>query len=869
MTPAATNFDFLASGDPKLAEVGGQAEKNLAKDPNGTLTKLRLFVELLIKQVGLATGVPFFDEGGGGYKLMKELGHRGHLPASVAGRCHKIRKAGNRAAHEFYGDKAEAVALLRDAFHVALWFQQNFRDPSVKVKYTIPKSSDHDLTRLLEAREALEAQLAASEAARKTYEANLEIAAVTLARPAVYGWVNLVDSYKVHSDAVQDEIEIGIRAFRDTPEAFEIRAFGDVADDKFGYVELAGESQNVLVLVQAPEGDALVYVWVGGLDAAAAWVKDRRAEVHPTLGTLQIYREVEAEPSASAGLLAEHSDDDLVDSGVPGPLLPAVRAAGTADALTGLCAYLPPQVAQLLIALGNGSTLEAARAGAGVTPLPGPVEVGNLEAGLNTPSARQDFAELDDEVLRTILKEPLSAWRIFLHPSQDKLVRRAANGPMRVLGGAGTGKTVVLLHRAVHLVKNVLTDPSDKILITTFNRTLAKDLEGLLVPLVTQDELARFSVTNLNRWAAGALAAAGIEMRAASVKEAELRMESAARKMDPDGKFPVAFYRDEWDALVQARGVHDWKTYARTPRTGRGTPLSGSSRRGVWRVMAEYRRLLDADGLCEWPDQIRRTRELLEDSGPPFRAVLADEVQDFDAQGLRLLRALVPEAPCDIFLVGDGHQRIYGRPLSLGSCGIDIRGRGNRLRLNYRTTEAIRTLAVRAITGVSYDDMDGQADTLEGYVSLRRGAAPSYRRFESYKDEAQFVAETIAKWLEEGIAPGALCISARRTAAFKAHQKALDKAKIPWTVLGKGSPAPGAVRLATMHRMKGMEFKRVVLVGVQKGVVPLDLKHVHFADAVSAEVHNHRERSLFYVAATRARDELVVTGCGEASPLLD
>lgn len=303
---------------------------------------------------------------------------------------------------------------------------------------------------------------------------------------------------------------------------------------------------------------------------------------------------------------------------------------------------------------------------------------------------------------------------------------------------------------------------------------------------------------------------------------------------------------------------------------GRGTPLTRKQRAEVWRVFEAYRAELDRRGKMEQADVIREARLSLEKSPDPrpYDGVVADEIQDFRAAELRLLRALVPEKDDDLFLVGDAHQRIYRYRASLSACGISARGRrSSRLRINYRTTDSIRRLAVSVLEGVAVDDIDEGTDTLKGYRSLREGAPPRVEQLPSPEAEAKLILDTVRAWQEGGVEPRAICIGARTRDLVRSRylpmliEAGLEAVDID-THLGPG------VRVATLHRMKGLEFSRVLIASANAGTLPLRLPDEKFADEGMRKDWEVQERSLLHVAATRARDELMVTSYGTKSPFM-
>lgn len=639
-----------------------------------------------------------------------------------------------------------------------------------------------------------------------------------------------------------------------------------------------------MIIVKPPRGDVFLAVWVDNHDEAYDWASRKSFEVNPVSGVLQVYSieesrdealAEEAQPAAipdsSPSLFESVEDENLLLAGVPEPLLPSVRGLKTEYDLDALAPHLPADACDMLYLVAAGVPfLEALEQASRPTKKVAAVDTNDFQAALERELSQDAFHVVEgEEELERMLDAPMEQWRVFLHPSQRRIVRMNANGPVRVLGGAGTGKTVVLMHRARHLAENELTGAQDRIFVTTFTKNLAADIEEALRQLCPES-MDRIKVANLHAWALSYYQrAVGERIRVVDESSREAWMDDASSLLTSD-EFPGSFFLEEWDQVVQAQGIDTEAGYLRARRIGRGTRLQRAQRKEVWRVFAAYRSRLRDERRLEWQDVIREVRLALErpDAGPEFQAVLADEIQDFTEQELRLLRAMVAPGKSDLFLVGDAHQRIYGKMTSLGKCGIEIRGRSRRLRLNYRTTEQIRARAVGVLEGIDVDDMDGGVDSFTGYRSLRGGPAPRVLHFERQEQEQEAIVEAIEAWMEVGEASD-ICLAARTHDALALYAAILDQAGIPHVEIKKDARAGAkGVRLATMHRLKGLEFKRVILASVQEGLVPLRVSQSELGDAASYEDHVQRERCLFYVASTRARDELFITGFGGPSSFI-
>jgi superfamily I DNA/RNA helicase len=448
-----------------------------------------------------------------------------------------------------------------------------------------------------------------------------------------------------------------------------------------------------------------------------------------------------------------------------------------------------------------------------------------------------------------------------------------ANGPVRVLGGAGTGKTVVAMHRAAWLAENFFTDPNDRLLFTTFTRNLAADIEENLQSIASEEALERIEVKNLDAWVSGFLRQQGYDYRIAYGNQTDDLWDQALL-VGPEDR-DADFLRNEWEQVIQPNGITSEREYMRVSRVGRGTPLQRPERKEIWPVFDEYRTLLDENRLRERAGAFRDARLMLEDKGDilPYCSILVDEAQDMGKQAFKLIRQMIPggDQENDIFIVGDAHQRIYDRQVVLSHCGINIVGRGRKLRINYRTTEENRRWAVKLLQGVDYDDLDGGFDDQEVYKSLMRGQEPRVRQFESFRDEALAISEFLDHRAEAGDDLRNTCLIARTKKLLDNYDGALQSAGLDTYPIeqdrAENRSKPG-VRLATMHRAKGLEFDRVVVAGVSEGVVPHRRALSSAADETDRERARKHERSLLYVSATRAKREVVVTCHGEPSPWL-
>ncbi len=651
-----------------------------------------------------------------------------------------------------------------------------------------------------------------------------------------------------------------------------LESLHDVRDRR---VRTARIDQTYRAVLLALPGNTYMLIWVDHHDEAMEWARNKILERNPLTGALQLIDLPVVEPPEASGgmpgLFDSLSDEDLLSTGLPQLLLPAVRGLKTREDLDSLKHYLPEEAYEALFWFCEGNPLSEAIAVAAIKPAATGVDTTDIIAALDHPDSRRRFVVINtaDELVK-MLNAPLEKWRVFLHPSQADLVKRHFSGPARVLGGAGTGKTVVAMHRVRHLAAEVFAAKTDRILFTTFTRNLAANIRENLRNLCGS-EYERIEVVHLHSWAASLLRNQGVRFEIASAEEFDACWRDAIREAAL-GEWDEPFYRQEWDRVVQAQGIHDRDEYLRAPRVGLYTRLTRLQRAAIWDVFDEYNRNLAKLGKIEWVELIRQTRLYLAQQGLalPYRAIIVDETQDMHPEELRLLRQIVPEGPNDLFLVGDAHQRIYGRPAVLSNCGINIRGRSSKLRINYRTTEEIRDWSVAVLTGQAIDDLDGGLDSSADYRSLLHGGQPTVKHFDSLADECSYLVQAIRE-LGHDVALQTICLVARRNYQLdQDYAPALARAGIPYLRLQADTPenAGDGIRLATMHRVKGLEFHHVFVAGVNDGIVPLESSSKGSnkeGDVADSEL---QERCLLHVAASRARDTLTITSYGLPSKLI-
>ncbi|WP_027205061.1 DEAD/DEAH box helicase [Butyrivibrio fibrisolvens] len=630
------------------------------------------------------------------------------------------------------------------------------------------------------------------------------------------------------------------------------------------------------IVVREPESNVYILLWVDHHDEAYDWAKRKKCSINKTTGSVQIFdvqEVVEEQKKIDVPSLFENvSDEVFAKIGLPEEQLPMVKSIKTLEGLHSLKTAIPEEAFEGLEWLGNGFTPDEVLSTLYPETDHVTVDDNDFAAALQTDASKKSFVIVEgEEELQAIMQEPLEKWRIFLHPTQRKVVGKNFSGPARVLGGAGTGKTVVAMHRAKMLAQEL--EAGKKILFTTYTKNLAEDIKDNLRKICTADEMKRIDVINLDAWVANFLRRQGYEYQIVYGDEIDKAWKDAIAVAGGDLSFVEGFYKDEWLKVVQAQEVYDKISYCKAPRLGRGVRLDRKVRMQLWDVFDEYQNIMNERQQRDVETAMYECRKILESKNlrGQYDSIVVDEGQDLSPSAYRLLRALAGDAhENDIFIVGDSHQRIYRNKAILSKCGIFVRGRSSYLRINYRTTEEIRKFAFALLNGVSFDDLDEDYDNDKGCQSLTHGEKPEIKEFATPEEEMKFIVSRIRDLEASGVEQKNICIVARTHRLLDNYIAGLQREGIKSFEIKANKTDDRSyegVRIATMHRVKGLEFDHVFAVAVNRNVLPFGSKN-DFEDDLSLEEFRTGEKCLLYVALTRARKSAYVSCYGGLSELI-
>lgn len=640
---------------------------------------------------------------------------------------------------------------------------------------------------------------------------------------------------------------------------------------------------------------SLLLCYVDHHDKAYEWAERRRLETHPKTGAAQMVeiretiqeivvpRYVEASDPAKSKRFpfVDIPDQQLLGFGVPADWIVDVRTADE-DGLLALAEHLPAEAAEALLELATGG--EPRRAGIRTGPIETEdhaiahgdatsgvvvsIEVA-VEKAFEHPDAQRRFRTIDSpEELQRALDFPWDKWTVFLHPEQRALVEREQSGPGRVSGSAGTGKTIVALHRAVHLAK---INPNGRVLLATYSEPLANALATRLRRLISNEPRLG------DRIDVGAIPTVGARLYKSLIGPVKLvpramtvQLIKDALAKSKDSNLSMSFLLSEWDQVVDAWQLDSWEGYRDVGRLGRKTRLREDRRKAVWAIFdAVLAGLTKASVLTE----ARMFGKLAVAAGkaknPPYDFAVVDEAQDISISQLKFFAALGRNRPNALFFAGDLGQRIFQQPFSWKALGVDVRGRARTLRVNYRTSHQIRAQADRLLEG-DIADVDGNAETRRDAISVFNGAPPSVQTFADENAETKAVGEWLAARIAESVAPHEIGIFVRSTEQLGRAKAAADAAKLPFKIVDdRVEGVSGYAAIGSMHLAKGLEFRAVAVMACDDEVIPLQARiDTVGEDSDLKEVYD-TERQLLYVACTRARDFLLVTGVEPASEFLD
>ena len=614
-----------------------------------------------------------------------------------------------------------------------------------------------------------------------------------------------------------------------------------------------------LRIVVYKDGSRLVLCYADHHDKAYRWAQNRRFEPHPVTGSAQIVevRErveevvrtvaVEQQPQKSKPPAIQNvSDDDLLAYGIPQDWLIEVKEADE-DGILEIAERLPAEAQEAVLKLATGERPE----------LPPPLAPG--EDPFSHPDAQRSFRVMSNrEELERALEFPWERWIVYLHPAQRDLVKRTFNGPARVAGSAGTGKTIVALHRAAHLAR---THQESRVLLTTFSETLAQLLQTKLHRLLHKEPRVaeRVEVHSMQGWGKRLYESNFGKTKIAAPDKVHSWIAEAAQKVEGHS-FSLPFLKAEWKQVLDDWQLRTWEAYRGFNRRGRKTRISEAQRETLWAIYSQVQQTLRDNELTTESERFSRLADhftKLEQS--PYDFLVVDEAQDIRVAQLRLLAALAGTQPNGLFLCGDLGQRIFQAPFSWKALGVNIQGRSRTLKINYRTSHQIRSQADQLLDP-ELSDLDGNLENRKGTVSVFNGPKPELLEAGTEQGEIEQVSKWLQQQIEDGSKPREIGVFVRSQNQIPRAEATLNKIGLEFQILdSRAAPESKRASVSTMHLAKGLEFRTVVVMACDEDILPLQERIETASDESELVDFFNTERHLLYVACTRARDRLLVS----------
>ena len=641
-------------------------------------------------------------------------------------------------------------------------------------------------------------------------------------------------------------------------------------DKKFWSVRVG---RDIRLIVHKSD-TSLLLCYVDHHDRAYEWAERRKLETHPNTGAAQLVEiretvreivvpvyvqtklDLASDPSQTLRpLFVDRSDEELLGYGIPTEWLADVKEA-TEDSLLALADHLPAEAAEALLELATGGKPRV------------PPQVTASANPFNHPDAQRRFRVMTNiEQLQLALDFPWEKWTVFLHPEQRQWVEGYYARPARVAGSAGTGKTIVALHRAAHLARN---NPHSRVLLTTFSETLANALQSRLRRLLGNEPglMGRIDVHSID--------AVGLRLYESLIGPATISTREIVGGLVQDAaltvkghKFGTHFLLKEWESVVDAWQLQSWDAYRDVARLGRKTRLSEAQRNVLWSIFEQVRTGLRERHLMTFAELFTNLSTVISEKKVVFDFAVIDEAQDINVSQLRFLAALGGNRPNALFFAGDLGQRIFQQAFSWKSLGVDVRGRSRTLRVNYRTSHQIRAQADRLL-GQVLTDVDGNTEDRSDTISVFNGPPPIIRTFRNEQEEVQFVGTWISERVSSGVLPHEIGVFVRSARQVARAQCAVKEGGLAFKTLDEHvQTVSGHVSVSTMHIAKGLEFRAVVVMACDDEIIPFEQRIEAVGDDADLQEVYDTERHLLYVACTRARDNLLITSVEPASEFLD
>lgn len=637
-------------------------------------------------------------------------------------------------------------------------------------------------------------------------------------------------------------------------------------------------ANNDIRLIVHKTAASILLCYVDHHDDAYSWARRRRIENHPITGAAQIVevRELieniivqkpvvkDQTPKILPAIFNDLNKDQLLSIGVPEDWVDDVLNADE-ETFLRVADHLPQEAAEILLEVASGDVSFTYAVQQAQVSLEEAEELHDV--GFAHPDAQRRFREVQDSnELAIALDYQWEKWTIFLHPAQRIFANRSYNGPARVAGSAGTGKTVVAIHRALALHRKY---PENRILLTTFTKTLANAMRVKLKRLVGANltALEKIDVRHLQGVAYELMQQTGKQPNITSLSQLQSFFKNASKELKIED-FSIGFLLSEWEHVVDAWQLKIWENYRDVKRLGRKTRIGGAQREKLWSIFNYVWDIISIRNLTTWPSVFN---ELHRNSSLSFnyKNIIVDEAQDISVSELKFVFAMVGNNTDGLFFAGDLGQRIFRQPFSWKSLGVDVRGRSNILKINYRTSHQIRQKADRLLPR-EISDLDENVESRKATISLFNSLPPQILVTDDLDEENSIISYWISQQIDAGIPPSEIGVFVRSESELPRAKAAITKSgQKAYKITDNFEENQCDINFGIMHLAKGLEFRCVAVMACDEDVLPQPERLERISDASDlAEVYD-TERHLLYVACTRAREHLIVTGIKPGSEFIE
>lgn len=632
-----------------------------------------------------------------------------------------------------------------------------------------------------------------------------------------------------------------------------------------------------------PTGNNYFMLWVDKHDEAHAWAKNKKLIWNAFIHSMQLYEPIEIneptnEPSSYKIIPFHHpynlTIDELLNLGVPESEVEKVIQIISLDKLLEVKNNLPDEAYEKISLIFNGfdkrELLEQVKEGKSISE--------DTEIQLQSPNNKQNFIQNTEDPLLIQFLLGENNWQFFLHPEQTKLVEANFNGPVKITGGAGTGKTVAALHRFSYLIKNGLPE-GKRLLFCTYTNALASNLSAQvnqlnlsnkgIYDIMTIHYVAHHLASKINHLK-NQIEEGFKKEEENSSNNKKIRQLKIWEKILKGTQITPEFAEDEYQKVILFHQIESLADYLVTQRTGRETRISKEMKELFWHKHLEYRQEKKKTFKLEGDELFYELITHYKDkSTKPYAHIILDELQDLSNIEVRFLRSIVKPGINDLFMVGDPLQKVYDRNINFLALKIETRGKkSRRLLRNYRTTEEIRKDAVKALGEETFSDFSNAIEKIQGYTSLSYGPEPSYIHFNNLTAEIQFVENKIKELINTGLyLLEDICIAAKRNGDIQEFHSHFHNGGYKIRKIEKNNElnVPEHLSTSTFHSLKGLEFKVIFLVGLNANTF---LKPRPYPSDEEKKEAEKRDKALLYVAMTRAKMLLYISGNGSKSSIL-